>query len=125
MALNFFDLGLCLTSDMACIDFRYGFRRGGTPKHRRVTPCACLCRDMSGTAAPARTVIAYRERKGPGAGSNTAGQRVDQRAKRVKERRLRDGHMTDLLFQTLDAVSRFRVGQREAIEGALEAGAKC
>ena len=28
----------------------------------------------------------------------------------------------DLLFQTLDAVSRFRVGQREAIEGALEAG---
>ena len=29
----------------------------------------------------------------------------------------------DLLFQTLDAVSRFRVGQREAIGGALEAGA--
>ena len=31
----------------------------------------------------------------------------------------------DLLFQTLDAVSRFRVGQREAIEGALEAGGSC
>ena len=28
----------------------------------------------------------------------------------------------DLLFQTLDAVSRFRVGQREAIGAALEAG---
>ena len=28
----------------------------------------------------------------------------------------------DLLFQTLDAVSRFRVSQREAIGAALEAG---
>ena len=29
----------------------------------------------------------------------------------------------DLLFATLDAVSRFRVGQREAVGAALEAGA--
>ena len=28
----------------------------------------------------------------------------------------------DLLFATLDAVSRFRVGQREAVGAALEAG---
>ena len=28
----------------------------------------------------------------------------------------------DLLFETLDAVSRFRVGQREAVGVALEAG---
>ena len=28
----------------------------------------------------------------------------------------------DLLFETLDAVSRFRVGQREAVGAALEAG---
>ena len=28
----------------------------------------------------------------------------------------------DLLFQTLDAVSRYRVGQREAVSAALEAG---
>ena len=29
----------------------------------------------------------------------------------------------DLLFATLDAVSRFRVGQQEAVSAALEAGA--
>ena len=28
----------------------------------------------------------------------------------------------DLLFETLDAISRFRVGQREAVGAALEAG---
>ena len=28
----------------------------------------------------------------------------------------------DLLFATLDAVSRFRVGQKEAVSAALEAG---
>ena len=28
----------------------------------------------------------------------------------------------DLLFATLDAISRFRVGQREAVGAALEAG---
>ena len=28
----------------------------------------------------------------------------------------------DLLFATLDAVSRFRVGQQEAVSAALEAG---
>ena len=28
----------------------------------------------------------------------------------------------DLLFATLDAISRFRVGQREAVNAALEAG---
>ena len=29
----------------------------------------------------------------------------------------------DLLFATLDAISRFRVGQRESVNAALEAGA--
>ena len=29
----------------------------------------------------------------------------------------------DLLFATLDAVSRFRVGQRESVSAALDAGA--
>ena len=29
----------------------------------------------------------------------------------------------DLLFQTLDAISRFRVGQRESVSAALDAGA--
>ena len=28
----------------------------------------------------------------------------------------------DLLFKTLDAISRYRVGQREAVGAALEAG---
>ena len=30
--------------------------------------------------------------------------------------------LEDLLFATLDAVSRFRVGQRDAVSAALEAG---
>ena len=29
----------------------------------------------------------------------------------------------DLLFETLDAISRFRVGQRESVAAALDAGA--
>ena len=31
-------------------------------------------------------------------------------------------NIEDLLFATLDAVSRFRVGQKEAVSAALEAG---
>ena len=31
--------------------------------------------------------------------------------------------LEDLLLSTLDAVSRFRVGQREAVSAALDAGA--
>ena len=34
-----------------------------------------------------------------------------------------DGNLEDLLLETMDAVSRFRVGQREAITVALDAGA--
>ena len=33
-----------------------------------------------------------------------------------------DSTIEDLLFATLDAVSRFRVGQREAVDAALDAG---
>ena len=31
----------------------------------------------------------------------------------------------DLLFETLDAISRFRVGQRESVAAALDAGGLC